>query len=69
MEGPLKDDAAPWSIWVSQLGVYVSSCDKTTDPKGPYTAHLRTPTPKTIPGIVFRTTILKWAVSGAFGRD
>ena len=33
-------------------------------PKGPYTAHLRTLVPKTIPGTVFGTRVLKWAVYG-----
>ena len=38
-------------------------------PKGPYTAHLRTLGPKTIPGIVivFGPRVLKWAVYGLFG--
>ena len=36
-------------------------------PKGPYTAHLKTLVPNTIPGIVFGTRVLKWAVYGVFG--
>ena len=35
--------------------------------KGPYTAHLRTLAPNTIPDIVFETKVLKWAVYGPFG--
>ena len=33
-------------------------------PKG---SHLRNLVPKTIPGIVFGTRVLKWAVYGPFG--
>ena len=40
----------------------------TTTPKGPYTAHLRTLVPKTIPSMVFGTRVLKWAVYGPFGK-
>ena len=36
-------------------------------PQGPYTAHLRALVPRVIPGIVFGTRVLKWAVSGPFG--
>ena len=36
-------------------------------PKGPCTAHLRTLGPKTTPGIVFGTRVLKWAVYGPLG--
>ena len=36
-------------------------------PKAPYTADFRTPAPNTIPGIVFGTEVLKWAVYGPFG--
>ena len=42
-------------------------CHSCYFPKGPYTAHLRTLVPKTIPGIVFGTSVLKWAVYGPFG--
>ena len=38
-------------------------------PKGPYTAHLRTLVPKTIPGMVFGTRVLKWAVHGPVATD
>ena len=36
-------------------------------PKDPFASHLRTVVPKTIPGIVFGTRVLKWAVYGPFG--
>ena len=36
--------------------------------KGPYTSHVRTVVPKTIPGMVFAATVLKWAVYGPFGN-
>ena len=36
-------------------------------PKGPYTAHLRTLVPNTIPGIVFGIRVRKCAVYGRFG--
>ena len=36
-------------------------------PKGPYTAHLRTMVPKTIPVIVLGNGDLKWAICGLFG--
>ena len=36
------------------------------NPKGLSTAHLRTLVPNTIPGIVFGTRILKWAIYGFF---
>ena len=36
-------------------------------PKGPYTAHLRTLAPKTIPGMIFGTSVLDWAVNGPLG--
>ena len=39
---------------------------ETLCPKGPYTAHLRTPVPKAIPGMVFGTRV-KCAVYGRFG--
>ena len=37
-------------------------------PKRAYTAHLRTLVPKAIPGMVFGTKILKWAVCGPLGH-
>ena len=40
---------------------------KATVPKDSYTAHLRTLVPKTIPGTVFGTRVLKWAVHGPLG--
>ena len=37
------------------------------NPKGPYTAHLRTLVPTTIAGIGFGTRVPKWAVDGLLG--
>ena len=36
-------------------------------PKGPYSVHLWTLIPNTIPGGVFGTRVLQWAVKGPFG--
>ena len=38
-------------------------------PKGPYTACLKTAVPEAIPGILFGTRVLKWAVYGPFGIE
>ena len=58
--------------WDAQLGVYGYLCYVPVFlvhyyPKGPYTAHLRTLVPRTIPGIVFGTRVLIWAVYGPCG--
>ena len=37
------------------------------DPNGRYTAHLATPVPKAVPGMVFGTRVLRRAVYGPFG--
>ena len=42
---------------------------KIPHPKGPYTAHLRTLVPKTIPSVVFGTRVLNRAVHAPFGPD
>ena len=51
----------------SQLCGNVSPGKAVLFPKGPYTAHVRTLVPKTIPGMAFGTRLLKWAVYGPFG--
>ena len=38
-----------------------------SSPKGPYTAHLRTLVPITIPGMVCGIKVLRWAVYEHFG--
>ena len=47
-----------WFIWPLRVSIL---------PKDPYTAHVRTLVPKTIPGMVFGTRVLKRAVYGPFG--
>ena len=37
--------------------------------KSAYTSHLRTLVPKAIPGMVFGTRVLKWAIDGPFGSE
>ena len=48
----------PSTNTLGTLGIY-RKCEY---PKGPHTAHLRPLPPKAIPGIVFGTRVLKWAV-------
>ena len=42
-------------------------CNNEIRPKGLYTDNLRTPAPRTIPGMVFGTRVLKWEVYGIVG--
>ena len=46
---------------------HLKSLGAMTDPKGPYTGHVRTLTKKTTPGMAFGARVLKWAVYGLFG--
>ena len=47
----------------------LESCLYVVIPDGPYTAHLRAPAPKMLPGIVFGTRVFQWAVYGPFRNE
>ena len=51
----------PYLVYGPKLGFYYAIYHY---PKGPYTARLKTLVPKTVPGMVFGTRVLKWAVYG-----